>query len=761
MKRANMKLQHKAWALILVLVVMGTVSIMLGQRYIVGQSFKSLERDRAELEGERARRVLNQQLKALVAISRDYSYWTDTVQFLAGNHPAFMYENFDAENLGYLRISEVVVFDSQGATRAALARDGEEALREVSPDRVAELRPLAMLLPASGDAKRPIQTLQVSGGQLELVAAAAIHDPEDVNAKIHGVMMIVRRFDAQELSGLSEVLMTPTRLSFDLAGLAGADTHVRPVSEDRDDLYAVLRDHRDQQVAALVLTLDRQLQKRAQELSWQGMGLVGLAGLLGSALLVWLLDRLVLQRLQRLHGDVQRITEQGPQVAEAVVPEGNDELSRLGEGINRLLTRVRDDAAEQQAARDRQEALQLQLQQMQSQKIEALGRFTSGIAHDFNNSLAAIGGWVRLADEDLEPQHASREALQQAIKATRYASGLIQQLLSFSRQSPPKLECLEVRGLIEESRMLVSSGLLRQCDLVIDCPPKPEWVTADRTQMAQVLVNLMMNAADAMGGQGKIELNVERVTLPSAGSPHGVGAANGLPAGPYLCLIVKDHGPGIAAEHVSKVFDPFFTTKPVGKGTGMGLSVAHGIMARHGGAIGLSTAPGRGTSFRLYLPEASPPGEEVSAPVTEPMPAVKQLLFADDDHSVRQVWATLLARQGWAVTTARDGEEAWELFQRGTPRFDVVLTDMSMPKLDGAGLAKRIRTTRLPPPIVLMSGNVSAEDAGSLMRTDFVAVLHKPVEADSLNQALQAALEAAGTKPETAAHAPGPGFAAT
>jgi two-component system, cell cycle sensor histidine kinase and response regulator CckA len=247
-----------------------------------------------------------------------------------------------------------------------------------------------------------------------------------------------------------------------------------------------------------------------------------------------------------------------------------------------------------------------------------------------------------------------------------------------------------------------------------------------------VLVNLIMNAVDAMGGQGKIELTVQCVTLPSETSPSDLGVADALPAGAYVRLTVKDHGPGISAENRPKVFDPFFTTKTVGKGTGLGLSVAHGIMGRHGGAISLRSAPGEGASFHLYLPEASPPVDDAPARAPERISASKQLLFADDDQSVRQAWATLLERQGWAVTTARDGEEAWALFKRGAPRFDLVLTDLSMPKLDGAGLAKRIRATESPPPIVLMSGNVSVEDAELLVRTDFVAVLHKPVDPDEL-----------------------------
>lgn len=736
-----MKLQHKAWALILIVVGFCAGGAMVGARYIVGESFDRLEQERADREGERARRVLNQQHQALTATARDYSYWSDAVQFVKGTRPSFMKDNFDAENLSYLGVSEVVVFGVTGEVHASVAPEGEHGLREVAGDRIADLRPLAVSLLAAGDAKKVLKTLRVANGRLELVAATVIHDPGDPNARGQGAFVTVRFFDAKELARLSEVLMATTRLTFDKTAGAGADTYVVRNDAGQDEVHAVLKDHLGQPVATLALTLDTQLQHIGQKLTWQGMGLSALVGLVGSAMLVWLLNRLILQRLQQLHGDVERITAQGPMLAADVVSQGNDELTHLGNGINRLLARVRDDTAQQQVARDRHDALQLQL--MQSQKTEALGRFTRGIAHDFNNALAAIGGWVRLADEDIDPGHASHEALQQALKSTRYASGLMQQLLTFSRQSPPKLASLQMGSLIEESRVLLSSGLLRQCHLAIDYPAQPVWVNADLTQMQQVLVNLVMNAVDAMDGQGKIELTVDCATLPSAALPWNLGVTDTLPAGAYVRLTVKDHGHGIAPEHQSKVFDPFFTTKTVGKGTGLGLSVAHGIMVRHGGAISLSSAPDEGTSFHLYLPQASPPVDDAPAQPPERTSASRYLLFADDDQSVREAWATLLERRGWAVTTAKDGEEAWTLFQRGTPRFDLVLTDLSMPKLDGVSLARRIRTTESPPPIILMSGNVGAEDAELLVRTDFVAALHKPVDPDELFRVLAEVFEQA------------------
>jgi len=375
-------------------------------------------------------------------------------------------------------------------------------------------------------------------------------------------------------------------------------------------------------------------------------------------------------------------------------------------------------------------------QLMQSQKTEALGRFTSGIAHDFNNSLASIGGWVRIADEDTDPQHPSHEALQQALKATRYAGGLMKQLFAFSRQSPPRLEPLQVCRLIDESRSLVSSGLLCQCELEIDCPPQLLWVTADLTQMEQVLVDLVLNAVDAMRGEGKIRMAAERMTLPSADLGSSFDGAGTLPAGHYVRISLQDQGAGIPIEHLTRVFDPFFTTKSSGKGTGLGLSVAHGIMARHAGAIGLTTEQGVGTTFHLYLPESQAPQEVPAVAPSAPRLVTREILFADDEPSVRNVWTTLLTRRGWSVTPACDGEEAWGLFQEDIHRWDVVLTDLTMPNLDGRDLALRIKQAGHAIPIVLMSGHVGTNDARMVGLQPFAAMLQKPVDPEELFRVL-------------------------
>lgn len=728
-----MKLQYKAWALVFATVGLAAGSAMLGARYIVGESFAQLETDRAQREGERARRVLDQQVQALSATNRDYAQWVDAVDFLQGRKPEFMDDNFDVGNLGYLRISEVAVFDAKGGLVASVTVDEQGRKVAVPAARIEPLRPMAREVLASPDPLHSFQTLRVADGQLDMVAVASVQRPGVTREPAVGAIVMVRRFDQAELARFSEVLMTPATLSFDTPDHRGQNLHLEPVDDQHADLHAVLKDHQGRPVAELVLGLDRSLEEQGRVLTWKGMGLSGLAGLLASVVLVLLLDRLVLRRLQKLHHDVNRITVDGPTAGHEVQVGGDDELTQLAEGVNALLGRVRSDAQAQREAHVQQEALQVQL--MQSQKTEALGRLTGGIAHDFNNSLAAITGWIRLASEDLDSAHPSHEALQQALKSTRYADGLMRQLLAFGRQSAPRLRRLHWAALIEETKVMASAGLTRDCELVVHYEVDDDEVDADPTQLQQVLVNLLINAADAMKGRGRIDLTLSSAELPSTRGHELPAGATGLPDGRYLVLRVRDHGPGIPPEHVDRVFDPFFTTKAKGRGTGLGLSVAQGIMARHHGSLGLVNSP-EGACFVLCLP-ASRRDEAVASVTTPGGPGKgRQLLFVDDDQSVRHAWAALLERKGWQVTRSRDGEEAWSQFSQTGKHFDVVLTDQSMPRLDGVGLAQRIRATSAPPPVVLMSGHVDEVDAG-LLKTLFASVLHKPVDPTELDRVLQ------------------------
>ncbi|MDM7943185.1 MAG: ATP-binding protein [Hydrogenophaga sp.] len=741
-----MKLQHKAWGLILAAVAVCAAGALVGVRHIVLDSFSQLEVEHAAREGERARRVFNQQVQALSATTQDYAYWSDAVDYVQGRQASFLSDNFDADNMGYLRISEVLVIDGQARVIGSLTRDDALQLSALEVGRIASLRELALPVLKGEDPKTVLQTLRVVEGNLEIVIAAAVRDPDVMDGAVQGVMVAVRRFDEVEVLSLAEVLMMPARLNFSEPGRDGQAFYVLPVNAERADLHAVLQDHRGRPVAELVLGLDRRLQAQGQAMTWQGMIAVALTALMASLLLVLLLDRFLLKRLQRICSDIDVIARDGPTAAPPVLVQGNDEISSLACGINQLLQRVQADALQQRLSFERQEAIQAQL--MQSQKSEALGRLAGGIAHDINNSLAAVTGWVRLTMEDLEEKHPGHESLGQALKATKYADGLIRQLLAFGRKTAPRLQRLHLATLVEDTRRLVSAGLTRECEIVAIQRVDSDLVEGDPTQLQQVLVNLLINAADAMDGKGRIEITIDALTLPQPdGHPPELVR---LGPGRFLSIEVRDFGPGMAPELIDRVFEPFFTTKSVGRGTGLGLSVAQGITSHHGGHIGLSSVPGDGTRFCVYLP-AREDTEATSLPASMPSPDRhrRELLFVDDDQLVRQSWSALLERRGWQVTRARDGEEAWSYLVQSARRWDVVLTDLSMPRLDGVGLGRRIRSMERPPPVVLLSGNLGEADARQI-ETLFAAVLRKPVEAGELDRVLHEVVQRAAGAPDPA-----------
>ena len=729
-----MKLQHRAWFLVVVIVSMAALGAMFGARHIVSDSFHQLEVEQIEREGERARRLLSQQLDSVQSTVRDYAWWADAAAFAEGRNPSFADDNFTADSLASLRVSDVLLADANGQVVTALTR-GESSMGPLPAQRSAALVQLLEALRKASDPGYTLATFLSIDGQLWLVAAAAIQDPGRDGAQKVGALLMARHFDQAELAGFSDVLMMPVGLSFDDPGHGGLETHSVFLDHHDDQVHAVVSDHTGQPVAELLLSPDRRLAQAASALAWTGMGLTLLGGLLAALILVVLLDRMFLRRLQKLHEDVQQISEKGPLVAGPIPVRGHDEIGQLAESVNALVARVRQDHESQRDAFARQEALQAQL--AQSQKTEALGRLTGGIAHDFNNSLAAITGWVRLAAEDLDDGHPSQDALQQAQKAMRYADGLMRQLLAFGRQAPPKLRRLHWTSLIEETRQLVASGLTRNCELVVDYRVDDDEVDADPTQLQQVMVNLLINAADAMQGKGRIGIRLQALSLPAAPEVRLPDEFLVLPAGQYLVLGIEDDGPGIPAELRQRLFEPFYTTKAKGKGTGLGLSVAQGIVARHHGTIGVLSEPGRGSCFMVGLPVSrrDPAIPAITAPGGLAGEG-RRILFVDDDQLVRHAWSALLERKGWQVTRARDGEEAWVQFSQTGKEWDVVLTDQSMPRLDGVGLATRIREAGAKTPVVLMSGHVNEVPADALHGL-FASVMHKPVEAAELERVLQ------------------------
>ena len=726
-------LQHKAWLLVIATVSVLTSVVVWFSSQSISASFSVLERARAEQDGERARRLLQQYLVSLSALGKDYAYRAEAVQFITGENRGFLDDNFTREKMQSMRLSGVLLFDTEGRLLEGRNLTPEVNLAAPSPAVQQAAHALVPAVLSDPRSETVIDTFRTIEGTLYLVSVAPVREPLDVSAPPKGAQVVLRRFGAFEHWRFAQALLSPVTVAFEPA--PNGDLGLRVLSDSRAEARAVVRDHQNRPVAQLVVSMDRSLHQQGRSLVWASALQVAVVGLLMGALLVLFLDRLMLQRLKRMHRQLAELGEQGAQAETPIDESGHDELSDLARGLNRVLVLTRQ-MGEQREAYALQDAQQLG--RVQAEKTAALRLFVRGIAHDFNNSLAAITGWQRLAMEDLEKDHPSQEAVQHAQKATRYAAGLMRQLQAYTQQAAPKLQRLSLADLLESARSLFDPKRAAGCRVEVQSLTDDTWVQADPTQLQQVLVNLLVNASDSMKGVGTIHVVLNTVTLSNA--PR-TGAAARLPAGHYVCLTVRDEGPGIAPEHLARIFDPYFTTKSLGHGTGLGLAVADAILANHGGVVGVESPPGAGAAFTLYLPLSTDLVRAVHGEpaVVEPV-AGRSVLFADDDALVRQAWSALLEREGWQVTQAQDGEEAWALFQAGGEhRWSVVLTDLAMPKLNGHDLAQRISEVPNPPPIVLMSGHVGVDDDHARSASYFAAVLHKPVDPDELIRVLHAA----------------------
>lgn len=354
----------------------------------------------------------------------------------------------------------------------------------------------------------------------------------------------------------------------------------------------------------------------------------------------------------------------------------------------------------------RERALEEQLRQ--AQKLDAVGRLAGGIAHDFNNLLTAVLGNIDLTLAQMPGQESSRELLAAANQAAVRAAELTNQLLSFSRQSPLCPRPLSLNGCVDEAVRMLSRTLDPRITVNVSGRPDLWSVEADAGRMVQVLMNLCLNARDAMSEGGMLALTTENVVLDEAFAAMHLDSR----PGEFVRLQIRDTGQGMAPEVRARIFEPFFTTKGLGKGTGLGLSVVLGIVQQHQGWIECMSEVGRGTRFDLYLPRADRLEENVAAPVPAGAPRGRgeTILLVDDEPLLRDLGSMILETYGYRVLVAADGLEAIELFMRERSRISLVVLDLSMPRLSGRDAYRRL--LRIDPHVrVLFTSGYSGSSA--------------------------------------------------
>jgi PAS domain S-box-containing protein len=378
----------------------------------------------------------------------------------------------------------------------------------------------------------------------------------------------------------------------------------------------------------------------------------------------------------------------------------------------------------------------------QAQKMEAIGRLAGGVAHDFNNLLMAMRGYGELVLNSFEPDDPRRLDADEIIKAADRASGLTRQLLTFSRQGVLAPKVLALEEVVARTERILRRLIGEDIDLTYVCEAALGHVRADAGQIEQVLVNLAVNARDAMPSGGKLRIELSNIGLDARTAT----AHAGLSPGAYVRLTVTDTGCGMSADTASHIFEPFFTTKEEGKGTGLGLATAYGIVQQNGGIIEVDSQPDQGTVFRIYLPHVADAEPEAvpAQPVRAPSRGAETILVAEDDESVRTLVATVLRKSGYIVLEAADGEQAIELAGTSAASIHLLLTDVVMPGMSGRLLFERMSGLSPETRVLFMSGYSEDAMLRHGVQTTGAQFIQKPFSMDALAARVREALGTTG-----------------
>jgi PAS domain S-box-containing protein len=389
-----------------------------------------------------------------------------------------------------------------------------------------------------------------------------------------------------------------------------------------------------------------------------------------------------------------------------------------------------------QIATDISDMKRLEAQLLQSQKMEAIGNLAGGIAHDFNNILSAVIGYTELSLSDIEPGSALANNLKEILRAGVRAKDLVKHILAFARRSEEQLKPVRVSTVAKEVLKLLRSTLPTSIEIKARID-SDALVMADPTQIHQIFMNLATNAAHAMEeNRGTLTLGLGEIGL----TDKEAGPALNLAPGRYLKITVSDTGKGIPTQHLESIFEPYFTTKPTGEGTGLGLSVVHGIVKGYGGEIMVSSQQGRRTDFTIFLPVIDTLAENGRPIAAELVGGQERILLVDDEQALCEIGSMILMRLGYQVTTRTSSVEALALFRARPLDFDIVITDMTMPNLTGDKLAAELIRIRPDIPIILCTGysKIISEDRAAAI--GIRAFVMKPMTLEDLSATIRKVL---------------------
>ncbi|MBD3392852.1 MAG: response regulator [Chitinivibrionales bacterium] len=423
------------------------------------------------------------------------------------------------------------------------------------------------------------------------------------------------------------------------------------------------------------------------------------------------------------HGDQQVAVDMMKLGAREYLIKDTDFIDRLPSTVERVLIQIRTEQDLEQARADK---TKLEAQLRQAQKMEAIGVLAGGVAHDFNNLLTAIHGYTSMALGDLDPQSKLYNQLEHVQRCAERASSLTRQLLLFSRGETASKSVVQLNDSITEMLKMLHRLIGEDVKIVTGLSPELRAISADPGNIEQIIMNLAVNARDAMAEGGTLTIGTRNVSMSEA----DCGGVPGAKPGEYVCLQISDTGTGMSRETRERIFEPFFTTKEAGKGTGLGLSVVYGIIRQHEGWVNVYSEAGTGTTFKIYLPAVEGAAEDDIADdasgLTELQGGGEGILVVEDDDDMRE-WCTIaLGENGYEVFEATDAAAARQMFGEHPGSIALVVSDVIMPGKSGIRLAEELRAVRPDVKIVLSSGYTGERSGWEQVREQGYRFLQKP-----------------------------------
>jgi signal transduction histidine kinase/CheY-like chemotaxis protein len=747
-------LQRKAWLVTTSVLVVLAGTLGFGVDLVFRRASAELEN---EWVAECARRTIAAQtaeVDVLERTARDYSAWTDTYEFAADGNQRYIDTNLVASMFANLQLDAFVVYGLNGKLvtvrgyeDGGVVTEGLEALtsalaphsRRVSQD------------PALRSARGVIRV----GERLAVFGMQPILRDDD-SGPVRGALAHVRFLSPARVARLRETVNLPLALyvanpSETAIALPAAVNQPPPftttlLSDAQLRIDIPVLDANGGVVGRWEMVLERDIFQHGAETRL--VFYIVLSVLIVAATLVigWLLRSMVIAPLEALNAAVQRVGTTGD-LSVRLPTKGSDELASLNAGVNRMFGALEQwEMRRAEAERDRN---RLSAQLQESQRLEALGTLAGGLAHDFNNLLTSILGSIALLRLETSPSPTAEPHFQRLKKAAEHAAQLVRQMMAFGRRGPTSLRDVHLSDVVRDALNLAGPSLPRGIAVSVHRETDADLIHADPSQIQQVLINLATNAAHAMsGGSGALDVTFVSAQLPDPTRPETAR----LPAGDYLRVAVRDTGCGIPPDHLPHVFEPFYTTKPVGSGSGLGLSVAHGIISSHGGSIGIESEVGRGTTVIIHLPRVRRQTVDQPKPRAPLTTGEKgKLLLVDDDVLVRETLVASARRLGYQVVGASGGAEALQLIDSDPVPFDAVVTDQMMPGMTGTQLGERLANLHPELPVILISGDMDGVNLAQAAGSGLVTLLPKPVTMEELDRAIQQARrERRDAEPDTA-----------